>query len=481
MSRIRLMLVVVAIALQAMTAGRAHGREPGPWNFVVILVDDLGWNDLSCQGSRFYKTPHIDRLAGQGTRFTQGYAAASICSPTRAALLTGRSPARLGITDWIRAGFQRAPGESTTPDPNRYVGGPASKLLCPANPYRLELSELTIAELLKSRGYSTGYIGKWHLGDEGWYPEQQGFDINRGGCDYGQPPSYFDPYSNNRLPGIPTLAARKKGEFLTDREADEAAKFIADHKAGRFYLQIAPYAVHTPLMAKPEVIEKYKGKGVGEQKNAVYAGLVESVDDLVGSVLKSLDGAGIADRTIVVFTSDNGGLVGPTHNGPLRSGKGYAYEGGLRVPWIIRWPGVTPAGTISDQMITSVDLFPTVAEIAGIPIPDQPTLDGRSQAPYLRAPKNQPTDRSLVWHFPHYRHAPGPYSILRQGDWKLIYYWEGPARELYNLKDDPAESKDLAKDQEARIGAMSESLMKELQSMGARLPRSNPSYKPSGK
>jgi arylsulfatase A-like enzyme len=344
---------------------QAPGKAPKRVNFVVILVDDLGWKDLSCQGSKFYKTPNIDRVAREGLRFTDGYAAAAVCSPTRAALMTGRYPARLGLTDWIRARFQRGKVGTPPRNPTAYVGGPDQRLLCPPNPFWMELDEVTIAEVLKGLGYVTCHIGKWHLGDDAWYPQHQGFDFNFGGCDYGQPPSYFDPYANKRLPGIPHLPPRRKGEFLTYREASEAVKFIRANKDRPFFLHLAHYAVHTPLMARPEVVAKYKGKADGEQKNAVYAALVESVDDAVGAVLRALADAGVADHTVVIFTSDNGGLLGSTHNGPLRLGKGHAYEGGIRVPWIVRWPGTVPGGTVSHEPISTIDIFPTIVEAAG--------------------------------------------------------------------------------------------------------------------
>ncbi len=448
-------------------------------NIVVIFVDDLGWTDLSCQGSKFYKTPNIDKLAKQGIRFTNGYAAAAICSPTRAALMTGRSPARLGLTDWIRPRFQR-PGQATPArNPTEYVGGPQQKLLCPPNPFWMELSEITIAEVLKTLGYITGYIGKWHLGDPDYFPTQQGFDVNLGGCDFGQPPSYFDPYTNGKNnKGIPTLSPRQKGEYLTDREAAEAVKFIHANKAKPFFLCVAHYAVHTPLQAKADVIAKYKGKESDGQKSAVYAAMVESVDQSCGAILKALEDAGVAENTIVIFTSDNGGLVGPTLNIGLRIGKGYAYEGGVRVPWIIRWPGAVPPGRISDEPIITMDLFPTLVEATGASLPKDRDIDGLSLVKHLKSGgKDALPKRDLFWHFPHYRHAPGPYSTMRSGDWKLVKFYEGPVLELYNLKDDLAEKKDLAAAMPEKTKQLHEQLQAHLKAVGAKLPRDNPSFK----
>jgi arylsulfatase A len=458
-------------------AATVHAVEKRPPNVIVILADDLGWKDLSCQGSKFYRTPNIDRLASQGLRHTKGYAAASICSPTRAALMTGRAPARLGITDWIRARFQSGNPNAARREPTEYEGGPNQSLLCPPNPFWLELEEVTLAEILKQLGYVTCHIGKWHLGDDDWYPQHQGFDFNVGGCDFGQPPSYFDPYSNKKLSGIPHLAPRKAGEFLTDREADEAVSFIRKHKDRPFFLHLAPYAVHTPIMAKPEVAAKYKGKSDGEQKNATYAALVESVDDLVGTVMKALDDLGLAEETIVIFTSDNGGLVGPTHNAPLKLGKGHATEGGLRVPWIVRWTGTIPPGKTPDEPIITMDVVPTIAELTGAKLSKDRPLDGVSLAEHWKsggaAKLNRP---ALFWHFPHYRHEPGPYSVIRAGDWKLVKYYEGDRLELYDLLADEAESRNLAAMQPDRVRAMHSDLSAWLQAVGAKLPKANPGY-----
>ena len=244
-------------------------------NIVLILVDDLGWMDLGCQGSTFYETPNIDRLAAQGMRFTNAYAACAVCSPTRAAVMTGRYPARVGVTDWIRARFQRGGIGTPAANPTEYVRRPNGKLWCPPNPYWMEHSELTLAEMLKPAGYRSCHIGKWHLGDDDWYPTAQGFDENYGGCDYGQPPSYFDPYQNRRLTeGIPFLPSRKPGEYLSDREADEAVEFIRRNRNNPFFLYMANYAVHTPIQANAEVTARYQAKTKTNQTDAKYAAMV---------------------------------------------------------------------------------------------------------------------------------------------------------------------------------------------------------------
>jgi len=457
-------------------------------NFVLILVDDLGWMDLGCQGSDFYETPHLDKLARQGVRFTNGYAACAVCSPTRAAVQTGRYPGRLFVTDWIRSRFQggNIPESKINPSHAPQAQWRGKKVLCPPNALWMESSEITIAEMLRQADYKSCYIGKWHLGTDEWYPEQQGFDFNYGGCDYGQPPNYFDPFNQPKgrhemlRQGIPGLPCRDPGQYLSDREGDEAVKFIRDHKDEPFFLQLSHYAVHTPIQAIKEVTDRYQAKANNSDKkllqtNAKYAAMVQSVDDAFGRVQKTLDELQLSDRTVIIFTSDNGGLQGPTNNQPLRSGKGYAYEGGIRVPWIIKWPGVTEGATTDDTPITSVDIFPTIAKGAGLDLPNDREIDGLSLMPLLR--REGKLDRSAIyWHFPHYRHAPGPYSIIRDGDWKLIKWYEGP-RELYHLGDDLGETNNLASTNPAKAAELDKKLMTHLNDIGAKIPVPNPKQK----
>jgi arylsulfatase A-like enzyme len=275
------------------------------------------------------------------------------------------------------------------------------------------------------------------------------------------------------------MQPRKEGEFLTHREGDEARQFILDHSKGAFFLYYCPYAVHTPIQAIPEVAAKYKRDGKTDV-NAKYAAMVESVDDAVGTIMQTLREAKLAENTIVIFTSDNGGLRGPTDNTPLRSGKGYAYEGGIRVPLIIRWPGVVAPGTTSAEPVISVDLLPTIAEATGIAPPKDRDIDGVSLVTLLKNPSTSLNRDSLVWHFPHYRHPPGPYSIIRSDDWKLIKWYEGQT-ELYRLSDDLGEQNDLAPKMPEKVAELDAVLMKELESEGARLPRTNPDYEQNRK
>lgn len=461
--------------------------QDNPPNVILVLVDDMGWMDLTCQGSDFYRTPNIDRLASEGIRFTDGYSASAVCSPTRAAVQTGRYPHRVGVTDWIRSLFQR--GNLGTPEknPTEYVGGKNRKFLCPPNPFWMEHEEITIAEALDAKGYQSAYVGKWHLGDEAWYPEGQGYAENKGGCDYGQPPSFFDPYNNPKHKhetirnGIYNLPGRKPGEYLSHREGDETEALIRQWKDQPFFIQLAHYAVHTPIQALPEVAAKYEDTPGETQQNTKYAAMVESVDDAMGQILSTLEELDLDDRTLIIFTSDNGGLdrnSNPTDNAPLRSGKGYAYEGGIRVPFLVRWPGVIPAGKVSDTPVCSIDLFPTILEAAGVPLPSDRPIDGLSLMNHLKSGGETALDRdSLYWHFPHYRHAPGPYSIVRKGDEKLIKFWEGPM-ELYDLNQDLGESENLAESKLERVEELDRLLLERLKADGAKLPRENPEFRP---
>lgn len=488
-AKLNLLLALSLAASLLATPGVSAERPP---NFIVILVDDLGWMDLSCQGSEYYRTPSIDRLAQEGMRFTNAYAACAVCSPTRAALQTGRYPGRTGVTDWIRSRFQR--GGIGTPDanPTEYVGGRKRKLLCPPNPFWLDQSEVTIAELLRTKGYKTAHIGKWHLGDDAWYPTEQGYDVNRGGCDYGQPPSYFDPFHQPRhrhpmiRAGIPHLPGRSPGQFLTHREGEEAVALIERWKDQPFFLHLAHYAVHTPIQALPEAAAKYRQEGKTEV-NAKYAAMVESVDDACRDIIAKLRDLELLDDTVILFTSDNGGLDNggrPTDNAPLRSGKGHPYEGGIRVPLIVRWPAVTRPGTLSDEPVCSIDVLPTLAVGAGLQLEqgapykgDVVQLDGLPLNALLSGKAEKLPRQNLIWHFPHYRHRPGPYSIIRQGPWKLIKFYEGP-RELYNLDQDLGEANNLAAERPDQVASLEQALMTELQQMGALLPIPNPDFAP---
>jgi arylsulfatase A-like enzyme len=439
----------------------AQDRPP---NVVLMLVDDMGWTDIGCGGSKYYETPNIDQLAKDGMRFTDAYSACTVCSPTRAAILTGKSPARLQITDWI-AGHERPFARLTIPEWTKY----------------LPLEEETLAEKLKAKGYATASIGKWHLGGPNFYPEKQGFDVNIGGTDRGSPPSYFSPY------GIATLSDGPKGEFLTDRLTSEAINFMEQNKEKPFFIYLPHYAVHTPIQAKPEVVAKYQKKAPSRgHSDPVYAALVESVDDSVGRLRAALEKLALRENTLFIFTSDNGGLShlvnakgwsrGPTDNSPARLGKGSAYDGGVRVPFIAVWPEVIPQGEKCDVPVISYDVLPTVlAAVSGTEVKSQ-GIDGESLMPLLTQ-KDLIKRGAIYWHYPHYH--PGsatPYSATREGDWKLIEFYEDSRVELYNLRRDPGETQNMAEVD----GDVTERLLKQLhqwrEDVGAQEPEGNPDF-----
>jgi arylsulfatase A-like enzyme len=461
--------------------------EAKPRNILFFLVDDLGWADVGCNGSTFHETPNIDALAESGMRFTNGYAAASICSPTRASIMTGKHPARLGITDWI-------PGASPPK-------GGKQRFLKLEDHNQLALEEVTIAEKLKENGYATFFAGKWHLGDEGFWPEDQGFDINIGGHDRGSPPGgYYAPWKN------PRLEAKEKGEYLTERLTEESIQFLADRDPEKpFLLYLSYYNVHTPIQPYEKEIEHFRAKAAelfpGEtpdpipeknaqsrsrQDNPEFASMVAAVDQSVGAILRALEDEGLAETTAVFFFSDNGGLctrpddgkdrVGPTSNLPLRAGKGWLYEGGIREATLVRVPGVTTAGSVCIDPVMSTDFFPTILELADLVPEPELHPDGESLMPLLRG-GSWKSPRSLHWHYPHY-HGSGwaPGAAIRDGRWKLIEFWEYDEVELYDLALDERESENLATENPEKVKELQEKLSAWQKDLGAAMPEPNPDF-----
>ena len=414
-------------------------------NIILFLVDDLGWMDLSCQGSKFYKTPNIDKLASSGVRFTDAYSACVVCSPTRAAVLTGKYPARLMLTQWLPDGRW---------DPNGH------KMRTGRFLRSLPLEEKTLAENLREEGYTTFHAGKWHLGGAPFsLPEHHGFDHNLGGDDHGAPGSYFYPFKGTwRVPTTKLRASKQafgggeKGDYLTDLLAEGTVKLIRENgKKKPFFLYFPFYAVHTPLQGKKEKIERYKQVPKEErQGHPTYAAMVESVDDAVGTVMGTVRELGMEKDTLVLFTSDNGGFAGATNHAPLRANKGSPYEGGIRVPLIITGAGVEKKGATSDVPATSSDLYPTILEMAGLPMKPHQHLDGRSLAGALKKEGGLKV-KPIFWHYPHYNQHPqsAPHSVIREGCWKLMEFLETGKIELYDLATDLGESKDLSQSQPA--------------------------------
>jgi arylsulfatase A-like enzyme len=441
---------------------------------IVIVADDLGWADLGCYGSKFHRTPHLDRLAAHGVRFTEGYAACCVCSPSRAAILTGQAPVRFQLTDWL-------PGRADRSD---------QPLARPTLQQQLPLEAITLAEALKSAGYATAHIGKWHLGGDGFLPEQQGFDMNVGGLEIGSPFSYLAPFEKKNAKGtnrvMPGLEKSSEGEYLTDRLGQEAAKFITAHKDRPFFLYLAQYAPHTPMVAKPGLSEKYGNStaSVGKQSNAIYAAILESLDDSIGTVMQTLEAHQLTENTLVIFTSDNGGLAtieGPhtpaTINSPLREGKGYLYEGGLRVPLIAQWPSKIKAGITSNEPVVGYDIFSTVLDASGIKTAHQ--VDGKSFLAELSDSAITLHD-FIAWHYPHYSNQGGkPGGAIRAGKYKLIEFYESGRRELFEVAGSSGEGRNLIADQPAIAEELAKLLDQWRKDTGAIMPTPNPNYKPN--
>jgi len=438
--------VLAGSALMWATLHAADAPVIAKPNIVFILADDLGYMDLGCHGSKYYETPNIDRFAAQAMRFTDAYSA-PVCAPTRAALMTGKSAARLRRT------CVRLPGVPLV--------------------HTLPLSEYTLAELLRDRGYRTAIFGKWQLSKPARGQLQDyGFETCVGVS--GGTGSHIFPY---RLPG---LEQGNAGEYLADRLTAEACRFMEEKKSRPFFVYLSHYAVHTPLQAKPELLEKWQKKPVsGGQNNPTYAAMVESLDDSIGQLLHKIEELGLTDRTVLVFTSDNGGLdhyfnnVHVTSNAPLRGEKGMVYEGGIRVPLLVRWPGVTRAGTTGNVPVAVEDYYPTIAEIAGATIPPEvrEKQDGTSFAALLRG-NSTARDRALYWHYPHYhdRFPPDPAGAIREGDWKLIEFFDPWRLELYHLTEDIGENNNLAAKMPDKAQAMQKKLAAWRERVGAQMP-----------
>lgn len=470
-------LLLAGLFFSSLIAEPTTSNNSARYNFLFLLVDDLGWADIGVNGSRYHQTPHIDKLAREGLLFTQGYAAGSVCSPTRASIMTGRHPVRVDITDWI-------PGANAS----RYKDAKFQHI---NDLNELPLSELTIAEVLKNSGYATFFAGKWHLGGEGFLPTDQGFDHNIGGFHKGSPPGgYYAPWTN------PHLKSNKKGEYLTERLTEETINFFEERDEGEPFLAfLSYYNVHTPIQPYLKEIEKYQNrkdylygesdsvpinergaKTRSRQDNPAYASMVAAVDSSVGSLINSLEKLNLQESTIVFFFSDNGGLatlkkVGPTCNLPLRSGKGWLYEGGIREPMIVSGPVINEPGSICDEMVLSTDFFPTIVELSSSTNTPIPKLDGVSLVPLFEGAGSLPS-RNAYWHYPHYHGSTWrPGAAIRSGKWKLIEFYEYDQVELYDLSNDIGEQNDLS----SRFPGIAKQLQLALKdwqvAMGAKMPQ----------
>ena len=449
-------------------------QTPARPNIVFILADDLGWADLGSYGADLHETPHLDRLARAGVRFTQAYAM-PVCSPTRAAILTGKHAARLNFTIWREGSVGR----------DAEAARSKNRLIPPATIHNLGSDETTIAELLHATGYLTFHVGKWHLGDAANSPESQGFDLNIGGTHWGAPATFFWPFrgafgQSREFRYVPGLGIGREGEYLTDRFTDEALALIDQAGARPFFLNLWYHNPHTPIEGKPALTAKYRQRlkpGLNHQ-NPDYAAMIETLDENVGRIIAHLEKKGLARNTLFVFTSDNGGYVNQykglqvTSNAPLRSGKGSLYEGGVRVPLLVSWPGVTPRGAVIDQPVVCMDLFRTFAAAAGVN--GETGVDGLSLLPLLRNPRARLARETLYFHYPHYYPTTTPVSAIRDGDWKLLEYFEDQHVELYHLREDPGEQTDLAARQPAQADRLRRRLDEWRQAVSAGLPTINP-------
>ncbi len=491
---IKPMLFTLTGAIAACSSAEKTAQKEKP-NVLFILVDDIGWTDVGCFGSSFYETPNLDKLANEGVKFTNAYASCPVCSPTRASIMTGKNTVNHGVTDWIPGRQDRYPKE----DHRKFMALPFN--------LKMELDEITLAEAMKEAGYITHFAGKWHLGDTSHYPEQQGFDYNIGGTHRGGPyggGGYFYPF------GPPVEG--DTGDFLTDKLTDYTIDFIEKYKDTTFFAYLSFYTLHNPIMAPDSLVEKYKKKadklGYTDderftqdrkwiqnlpppkwndyklrlvQDNPVYAAMVEIMDNNVGKLMNALKNMKIDKNTIIIFTGDNGGLStsegSNTCNLPLRGGKGWLYEGGIREPTIIKWPGQPANGSTSGALVNSYDYYPTILGMAGIPLKPEQHTDGMSLVPVLKG--NKQKERMLVWHYPHYSNqGAGPGTAIRMGDYKLIDWFEKEQLELYNLKNDIGEQHNLADEMPDKCEEMFRMMDKWRKENNAKMMKPNRDYEP---
>ena len=470
------MRLSVVLMIAAMAGTTLHAADQTKPNIILIMADDLGCMDVGAFNPKtFYETPNIDSLAKRGMMFTQAYAACCVCSPTRGSMMTGKYPPRFGITDYI-------------------PGARNAKLKSAPNANHLPLEEVTVAEALRDGGYATFFAGKWHLGGGEFYPGAQGFPKE---LDNGPKanPQFWYPKS-----GIP-VPVPEDDPKTTDRIADEAVKFIGENKGKPFFAYLPFLAVHIPIGARADLVAKYTKKGEGApadswgkehesklrlvQNHAAYAAMLEQFDTAIGRVLAAVDKNGLTEKTVVVFTSDNGGLATsegwPTSNLPLRAGKGWPYEGGVREPLIVCAPGIAKAGSRCDVPVMSTDFYPTFLQLAGLELKPQQHLDGVSMLPLLQG-EAKPRGKPLYWHYPHYGNQGGaPQGVIRDGDWKLIEWFEDGSLELYNIPQDIGEANNLVKQNPEKVKELHEKLIAWRKEVGALMPSPNPDYKPAPK
>lgn len=454
--------------------------SPAKPNIIFILADDLGWKDVGYAGSSYYRTPNIDRLAREGMRFTQASSAACVCSPSRGAIFSGKNPARTALTTVWSGG--EGPDDRLF-DLSKDQGG-SNQYLEARHRHALPKGETTFAQVLAEAGYVTGFWGKWHLGEfAGYQPCDRGFQLAQGYRQAQAGGSTRGHWGKSYRPNMLTLPDLKPDDYIADVVTDEAVKFIHTHKSRPFLAVLSHYLVHNPVQPKPELVPPYASAKKTDQNNPEYAAMIESLDQSVGRILKALEEDGLVDYTLVVFTSDNGGLtLKNTSNYPLMGGKSFPFEAGMRVPLAIRWPAVVKPGTSCDERVIGMDFYPTFLAAAGLPMRPQQHVDGVSLLPLMAGSGKLP-ERPLVFHFPHYTHATGPNSGLVENDWKLIRFYNDETGRflLYNLAEDPFEQHDLSAAMPDKANALDDRLTQLLAGMDAKLPVKNPAFEPKAK
>lgn len=499
MHRSIFLLIAAALWPAAATRGAETKSADGePWNVIFFLVDDWGWTDAGSFGSDLYETPNIDRLAAEGVKFTDGYAACTVCSPTRAAVMTGMYPGRTNVTDWI-------PGMLANRSKQQRAKYP---LLPPPNwTQKLEHRYTTIAEALRGAGYHTMHVGKWHLTPRSdqlsevrpYYPDRHGFDVNIAGNQWGAPGNYYRPFTrasrrnrggnqgdadplSNRTMNFPEDSSGE--DYLSDMLTSHMLQQLQQWREDPFFVYFPFYNVHTPIQGRKDLVEYYRPKSSQAQRhtNPQYAAMVGAVDDNIGRVMDKLEQWGVADRTVIVLTGDNGGLDrggDPTENQPLRAGKGSAYEGGVRVPTIIKWPGAGASGEVCEQPVISVDYYPTLLEITGVEGAPEHNgrVDGVSLVPLLKNPASSLDREAIYWHYPHY-HGGGsePYSAIRAGRWRLVEFQQNGRAELYDLQADIGETRDLSQQMPEKTAQLRDQLHAWREQVGAQMAVPNPDY-----
>lgn len=454
--------------------------QPKP-NIVLVIIDDMGWKDMGCSGSLYYETSHIDAMAADGIRFANAYSAAPVCAPSRGAIFSGKNPARTKFTTVFEG--ESSPDDRLYEESKQRDGGANNQYYEALHRHNVPQSEIFFAEVLRDAGYATGYFGKWHCGiHKDYTPDKRGFEVAIGYRNKHVPTAVSGHWGKTFKPYGVGLETLDDDKYVADALTDECINFIQENSHKPFLAVLSHYLVHNPIQAKPELVKRFKNKATTDQDNPEYAAMLASVDKNLGRLIEELKKLGIEENTMVVFTSDNGGLNSNTSNYPLLGGKSYAFEAAMRVPFIVQWPKRVEPGQISEQRIVGMDIYPTFLEIANINLKHKQHLDGESFLPKLKA-KSITDNRRLIFHYPHYTGNTSPYSSIIEGDFKLIHFYndEEGAYLLFNLEEDPYEQNNLSEKLPEITKKLALILKKELNKMEAEFPQANPNYNPKRK